>query len=176
MKSRWTWALLVVVGAVAVYAGAVFATPSTGGQTTSTVAKSTFDPLNLSGYQLSKTPGPLGTSRVSIWLSSIKTIGQSDLYVIDNKFQPGASTGWHSHAGPSIIFVVAGSVTNYMSDDPSCTPHVYNAGQGFVDPGGQDEHILRNEGTVPAETVAVQFLPKDATRRIDEPDPGNCHF
>jgi quercetin dioxygenase-like cupin family protein len=176
MKSRWTWALLVVVGAVAVYAGAVFATPSTGGQTTSTVAKSTFDPLNLHGYQLPITRDATGAVRPSIWLSSIMTVGQSDLYVVDNKFQPGATTGWHSHPGPSIIFVVAGSVTNYVADDPSCTPHVYNAGQGFLDPGGQSEHILRNEGTVPAETVAVQFLPKDASRRIDEPDPGNCHF
>ena len=67
-------------------------------------------------------------------------------------------------------------MTNYTSDDPSCTPHVYNAGSGFVDPGGHDEHILRNEGSVVAETIAVQFLPKGATRRIEEPDPGNCHF
>jgi hypothetical protein len=29
---------------------------------------------------------------------------------------------------------------------------------------------------VQAETIAVQFLPKDAARRIDEPDPLNCHF
>jgi hypothetical protein len=26
------------------------------------------------------------------------------------------------------------------------------------------------------ETIAVQLLPKDAVRRIDKPDPGNCHF
>ncbi|HST17776.1 MAG TPA: cupin domain-containing protein [Gaiellaceae bacterium] len=172
MKSKWTWALLVALGGVAIYAGTVFATPSMGGQTTSTVAKSTFDSLNLSGSQIAMR----GSSHPSIWLSWIKTVGQSDLYVIDNKFQPGATTGWHSHPGPSIIFVVAGTITNYSSDDPSCSPQVYSAGTGFVDPGGQDEHILRNEGSVVAETVAVQFLPKDATRRIDEPDPGNCHF
>ena len=63
-----------------------------------------------------------------------------------------------------------------MSDDPSCMPHVYSAGSGFVDPGGDETHILRNEGSVQAETIAVQFLPKDAVRRIDEPAPGNCPF
>jgi hypothetical protein len=34
--------------------------------------------------------------------------------------------------------------------------------------------MLRNETGAPAETIAVQLLPKDAARRIDVPDPGNC--
>jgi hypothetical protein len=47
---------------------------------------------------------------------------------------------------------------------------------GFVDPGGDHVHILRNEGQVEAKTIAVQFIPADAVRRIDVVDPGNCHF
>jgi hypothetical protein len=27
-------------------------------------------------------------------------------------------------------------VTNYSGDDPSCTPHAYTAGEGFIDQGG----------------------------------------
>jgi hypothetical protein len=35
--------------------------------------------------------------------------------------------------------------------------------------------MLKNQTTAPAETVAVQLLPKDAPRRIDVPvAPGNC--
>ena len=45
---------------------------------------------------------------------------------------------------------------------------------GFVDPGDGHIHILRNEGAIPAETVAVQLLPHGAGRRIDVPDPENC--
>jgi hypothetical protein len=30
---------------------------------------------------------------------------------------------------------------------------------GFVDPGGEHVHILRNEGTVEARTIAVQLIP-----------------
>ena len=67
-------------------------------------------------------------------------------------------------------------MTNYHGDDPTCTGQSYSAGSGFVDAGGDDVHILRNEGTVPAETVAVQLLPQGATRKIDKPDPGNCPF
>ncbi len=37
-------------------------------------------------------------------------------------------------------------------------------------------HLLRNEGTTPAETIAFQILPQGAVRRIDAPAPGNCEF
>jgi quercetin dioxygenase-like cupin family protein len=177
MKSKWIWALLAALLGAFVYGGAVLATPSTG-LTTTILAKSTFDDLNLRGQALTTTAGPHGRPiPKSIWLAMLKTHGLSDLYVVDNKLAAGGTTGWHSHPGPSIIFVVAGAVTNYMGDDPSCTPHVYNAGQGFVDPGGRDEHILRNEGSTPAETIAVQFLPQGADRKTDVPvAPGNCPF
>jgi len=36
--------------------------------------------------------------------------------------------------------------------------------------------MLRNNGTVQAETIAVQFLPTGTDRKIDEPDPLNCHL
>jgi quercetin dioxygenase-like cupin family protein len=98
------------------------------------------------------------------------------VYVVDNKLAPSGTTGWHKHPGPSLILVVAGTVTNYMGDDPTCTGHAYTAGTGFIDAGGNDVHTLRNEGSTTAETIAVQLLPRDAVRRIDEPAPGNCPF
>jgi hypothetical protein len=112
----------------------------------------------------------------SIWLSRQKTKGSSDLYVQSNVWLPRGSTGWHSHAGHSLIIVTQGAVTDYEGDDPNCKPHVYTQGMGFVDPGGDHVHILRNEGDVEAKTIAVQLIPSDTARRIDAADPGNCHF
>ena len=43
----------------------------------------------------------------------------------------------------------------------------YTAGQGFVDPGGDHMHMIKNNGSVDARTIAVQFLQAGATRRID---------
>ena len=106
----------------------------------------------------------------------LRTKGSSDVHVVSNKIAPGGHTGWHSHPGPSLITVKSGTVTNYSSDDPTCTPQVYTAGTGFIDPGGDHAHILRNEGSVEAETIAVQILPAGAPRRIDAPKPGNCGF
>jgi len=109
-------------------------------------------------------------------MSLQKTKGSSDVYVQDNVWQPGGDTGWHTHLGHSLIIVKAGTITAYEGDDPECSPTVYTAGMGFVDPGGGHVHILRNEGTVAAETIAVQLIPAGQPRRIDAPDPGNCHF
>jgi hypothetical protein len=47
----------------------------------------------------------------------------------------------------------------------------------LVDPGRDHEHIIRNEGSVAASTIAVQLVPYDpnkANRRIDAPAPANC--
>ncbi len=104
------------------------------------------------------------------------TKGLSDVYVQSNVWAPGGSTGWHSHPGHSLIIVTAGTVTDYEGHDPDCKPHVYKTGMGFLDPGGDHIHNLRNEGDVEAKTIAVQLIPADAARRVDVADPGNCHF
>jgi len=111
-----------------------------------------------------------------IWLSRQKTKGLSDGYVLSNVWQPGGTTGWHTHLSHTLIIVTAGAVTQYQGDDPSCTGTVYTAGMSFVDEGGVHVHIVRNEGTVDAQVVAVRLIPAGQPGRIDAPDPGNCHF
>ena len=77
------------------------------------------------------------------------------------------------------MIVTQGSVTVYDGNDPSCTPHVYTANtpnNAFIDPGDGHVHIIRDESGAVAKTIAVQFVPAGATRRQDEPDPGNCPF
>ena len=109
-----------------------------------------------------------------MWLSMQKTKGSSDLYVQSNVWQPGGSTGWHSHPGHSLIIITAGTVTAYESDDPECKPQVYTQGMSFVDSGGGHVHIIRNEGAVQAQTIAVQLIPAGGMRRIDAAAPANC--
>jgi hypothetical protein len=102
--------------------------------------------------------------------------GMTDAYVVDNVFGPGTSTGWHSHAGPSIIFVVSGTITDYDDSNPQCAPVSYSAGSTFTDSGGKDVHMLRDDGTGSAETIAVQFLPSGQPRKTPEPEPAGCNI
>jgi quercetin dioxygenase-like cupin family protein len=165
--------LLMVTAAIATVSALVLAaalivvpalaTPQTG-LTAEQVAKGRFGEINVKTHNFP--PHKV----------KLKTRGDSDVYVIRNTFDPGGSSGWHTHPGPSLITVTKGEITAYEGDDPNCRPTVYRAGEGFVDPGDGHVHLLRNETTAPAETVAVQILPKDAARRIDAADPGNCPF
>jgi quercetin dioxygenase-like cupin family protein len=163
MRSRLAVAIVVCLGAIAVCAATVLATPQSG-FTPAQQWKGVFDKVNV-------TTNNFPPHRVRLLTS-----GFSDVYVTRNTIDPGGQSGWHTHPGPSLIMVTAGEITAYEGDDRKCRPTRYTAGQGFVDPGDGHVHLLRNETAAPAETVAIQILPKDATRRIDTPAPGNCPF
>ena len=104
----------------------------------------------------------------------VKTKGASDVYVGSNTWAPGGHSGWHTHPGPSLITVKAGTATVYAGDDPTCTPRVYPTGSGFIDQADGHVHLLRNEDSVDLVTVAVQIIPAGAERQINAPDPGHC--
>jgi quercetin dioxygenase-like cupin family protein len=164
MKRRSVLAVLVALTGFAVYAGVVRATPQ-GGFVGTTIAKTTLAELDTHVHTV--------PASWQVWL---KTKGLSDLYVQSNVWQAGGTTGWHTHPGPSLVIVTAGTLTVYDGDEPGCAPHVYTptGDNSFVDVGGGDVHLIRNEGTVEARTIAVQFVPAGATRRIDADAPAGC--
>ena len=109
------------------------------------------------------------------WHAEVKAIPNLDIAVQRIVFQPGGQSGWHQHPGPVFIEVVTGTMTFYESDDPSCTPIVRSAGQGYLDVG-EHAHIARNESGAVAENIVIYLAPQAAALRIDAPAPGNCPF
>ena len=177
MKRRLTWGAVLTAGIAATalfQADVARGTPASGFVGT-TIALGRFGDIDVFNHFLPPNT-PQHKRFKNIWLSWQKTKGASDLYVQNNVWQPGGSTGWHTHPGHSLIIVTAGAVTAYEGDDPDCTPTVYTQGMGLVDPGGNHVHLLRNEGTTVASTVAVQLIPAGQPRRIDAADPGHCPF
>lgn len=109
------------------------------------------------------------------WHMQIKAKPAFDIAVQTITFQPRGSSGWHQHPGPVFIQVVSGTMTFYESDDPTCSPVVRTAGQGYLDVGDH-AHIARNETSAPARNLVTYFAPPGAPLRIDAPNPGNCPF
>jgi hypothetical protein len=177
MRQRLTWVVLsaaVMMLTAIFHTGKLSATAASGFIPT-TIALGTnvgaFDVSNR--VALPRTPGR--EDEHNVWESKQKTRGASDLYVQSNTWQPGGTTGWHSHPGHSLIVVTAGTITDYESDDPTCSPKVYTQGMSFVDEGGSHAHVIRNEGTDVAQTIAVQLVPAGGARRIDVATvPANC--
>ena len=98
-----------------------------------------------------------------------------DIVVRTHDYAPGGSTGWHTHPGPVFITVLQGTVTFYEYDDPTCTPTVVSAGQGYVDTGRG--HYGRNETGVPAKDVTVIIAPVGLPFRGELAAPGPyCAF
>jgi hypothetical protein len=89
MKSKWGWAMLLVVLGAAPSGGTIFATPSMG-FTSTTLAKAQFGELDSHVHSVP-----------ADWQAWIRTKGLSDFYVQSNVFTPGGSSGWHIHPGPS---------------------------------------------------------------------------
>ena len=89
-------------------------------------------------------------------------------------FAPGGTTGWHVHPGPVLVIVTTGSVTKYPADD--CTAHTYTAGQAFVENGPADQNMVRNDGSVPAETIMTFITaPGASIRDHAPPHPAATH-
>ncbi len=166
-------ALSSVAGLVAVVTaltGAVLATPGAGVLSATVVARGTFaDPTDIR--------------------FKVDTAGQEVIHVPDAQqtvvqqitIGPGGHTGWHSHPGPVVVVVTAGTLTFYSSEDPACTPRTYVAGPAFIDHGQGHVHIARNESTTEnLELWATYFdvppPPPANSFRIDAPPPGNCPF
>ena len=166
-------ALSSVAGLVAVVTaltGAVLATPGAGVLSATVVARGTFaDPTDIK--------------------FKVDTAGQEVIHVLDAQqtvvqqitIGPGGHTGWHSHPGPVVVVVTAGTLTFYSSEDPACTPRTYAAGAAFIDHGQGHVHIARNESTTEnLELWATYFdvppPPPANSFRIDAPPPGNCPF
>ena len=190
MRQRITW-LVLFSTAIAVmvlsYSAHVWATTANGFKAT-TIATGTFEEFEVFNHSIlpNRTgDGDNDRDDKTLWLSMQKTKGSSDLYLQSNVWQSVsptgvvASTGWHTHPGHSLIIVTSGSITEYEAD---CRPHVYTFVPGqpaptLIDPGHGHVHIIRNEGSVPASTIAVQLVPYDpnkANRRIDAAAPANC--
>jgi len=109
------------------------------------------------------------------WELEMKISPNTDVAISRVLFPAGTHSGWHTHPGPVIVEVLAGTVSFYLGNDPTCTPIVRTAGQTYVE-AGDIPHIARNETDEPAENLAVYFVPAGVPLRHDEPSPGNCHF
>lgn len=108
------------------------------------------------------------------WEFDLDAHDPTDVAVQQLTFQPGGTSGWHSHPGPVILQVTSGTVTFYEGNGP-CTPETRTVGQLFIETG-EHTHLGRNEGSTVATAIAIVFAPVGSVLRIDEPAPGNCPF
>ncbi len=83
---------------------------------------------------------------------------------------PGGTTGWHSHPGPVVVVVKAGTLTYIRDAGGECVSTPYSAGKAFVDPGQGHAHTAYNLGAENLVLYATYFdVPVGGSVRIDVP-------
>jgi len=156
--------LTAATTSVALFAVAITQAEPPSGVTPTILARGSFDSFNVR----SDPHGTIADFRAH-------STDPIDIIVRQHDYAPGGSTGWHQHPGPIFITVTKGQLTYYEADDPTCTPHVITAGQGFVDTG--DGHIVRNETSQPAQDISVITAPVGGAFRTELPAPNPyCGF
>jgi hypothetical protein len=114
-KTSWLVLFGAVIAATALYyVDKIQATPAEK-FTGTTLAVGKFDRINVANHTIVEGADPNNKN----WLSLQKTQGTSDVYVQSNVWQPGGSTGWHTHPGHSLIIVTAGTVTPTTATTPA---------------------------------------------------------
>ncbi len=106
--------------------------------------------------------------RVRVNTSDVKlfTRGATDVVTQTLTFQPGGTSGWHSHPGAVLVIVKSGTFTRY---DARCNARVYTAGQAFVE--GPEVAMVRNTGSDAAESLVTYLVAVGSPLRTDAPSP-----
>jgi hypothetical protein len=158
-----TTALIVVLVTSASLVGVTMASPAMGVQPT-LLARGAYEDFKVKSVKGSPVQ------------FDVKAKSVVDVVVRKHDYAVGSHTGWHSHPGPVFITVTDGTLTYYLYDDPTCTPHVVTKGSGFVDDGRG--HMVRNESGQPAQDVSVIIAPPAPALfrgELDAPNP-HCGF
>jgi quercetin dioxygenase-like cupin family protein len=116
--------------------------------------------------------GKVNANRAGI---QIKTKGPRDMLVTSISVDPGGSFGWHTHPGPVLVAVSAGTLTVYEPRDGVCERSTVGAGDAFVEDGA-DVHLARNEGSTPVQLNAIFLAPTGTTQFLTPvAEPKSCN-
>lgn len=93
--------------------------------------------------------------------------GAQQVNTLVREFPIGGSSGWHTHPGVEIAYLVAGEMTLEQAGQPT---RVLHPGDSFMVPRGL-AHNGANAGKVPARLVITYVYDKGAPLRTPVPAP-----
>ena len=96
----------------------------------------------------------------------------TDVAMVQVTLSPRSSTGWHRHAGPSLVVVASGMVRMIApehGDGHGCTEETFTAGVAWEHPAAT--HNIANDGDEPTVVYVTYFLPEGTTPALIPADP-----
>lgn len=93
--------------------------------------------------------GEMGTREVEMDDGASVVVGEVT-------WEPGGTSGWHTHPGPVIVSVAEGEIELVNEDD--CATRAYSAGEAFVAPGQGNVHVATNASDTDGAVAYVTWL------------------
>ncbi|RFU19235.1 cupin domain-containing protein [Geodermatophilus marinus] len=96
----------------------------------------------------------------------------TDVVLVRATLPPESSTGWHRHAGPSVVVVNSGTlrmVAPQHGDGHGCSEETFASGTAFAHPSST--HTFANDGPEPLVFSIVYFVPEGASPAPIPADP-----
>lgn len=87
-------------------------------------------------------------------------------------WQPGGTTGWHTHPGPVLVNIVQGELEIVHAED--CKTHTYTAGEAFVDTGQHNEVATNPNETECTVAYAIFLGVPDGAPPTEWVKPQDC--
>lgn len=150
--------VLVAVAAFSLSPHAALATPASG-----------FSRAELSTGQLPAVDAK--ADKTEKWDLLLKTKDRSDVGLDRLTIIAGGNSGWHTHAGITLVTVTVGEIS--WIDGVACSRRAYRVGESFVEAANR-LHLVRNLTNSTAEFTAVQLRPQGTRGRLDAAAPSNC--
>jgi hypothetical protein len=156
MKIKRGFALAFVALALAVSSAS--ATHTSIGLSSSLLGRGTMDRADLSALVRE--------------LGAMRALSRSDVAVVSASLQPGGTTDWHGHPGPSIVVVTAGTIRLLEPTANGCRVSDYSAGEAFFHREG-NHNFVNPSGTVTAQFLVTYFAPAGPLL-LHTSDPSTC--
>lgn len=99
------------------------------------VSHATFADDVAMGFSITYAEGEMGTREVEVEDGASVIVGEVT-------WEPGGTSGWHTHPGPVIVCVAEGEIELVNEDD--CVARTYSAGEAFAAQGQGNVHVARN--------------------------------
>lgn len=113
------------------------------------VKHATFaDDVSMS-FTMTYTEGEMGTREVEVDDGASVIVGEVT-------WEPGGTSGWHTHPGPVIVCVAEGEIELVNEDD--CVARTYSAGDAFAAQGQGNVHVARNPSDTDGAVAYVTWL------------------
>ncbi|WP_254537539.1 cupin domain-containing protein [Halomarina litorea] len=89
-------------------------------------------------------------------ITSLLPFDASSVVLAKVTWQPGGTSGWHTHPGPVVVTITEGELE--LINERDCVTRTYTAGEAFIDPGQGNVHIAANPSTTEQAVAYATFL------------------